>query len=118
MNYVLLIYETAEGFAMRKDPERAAAYMGGWLAYSKAMTDAGVMVGGAGLQPPDMATTITFETGKHHVQDGPYAETKEQLGGFFLIDVPDLDVALDWAARCPAVPGTQVEVRATLQRPS
>ena len=85
--------------------------------------DAGVRKSGhclasEALQSVQTATTVRIRNDKLSVTDGPFAETKEQLGGFFLIDVPDLDVALDWAARCPAVPGTQVEVRATLQRPS
>ena len=76
-----------------------------------ALRDAGVMVGGAGLQLPEVATTVKLHEGKRLVQDGPYADTKEQLGGYFIIDVPDLDTALDWAARCPVAPGSVIEVR-------
>ena len=67
----------------------------------------------AGLQPPETATSIRLSEGKL-VQDGPYAATKEQLGGLFVIDVPDLDTALEWAARCPAGESTVVEVRPNL----
>jgi hypothetical protein len=72
------------------------------------------MVGGSGLQPPAVATTVRQRDGKRQVQDGPYAETKEQLGGYFEIEVADLDTALDWAARCPAAATGAVEVRPNL----
>lgn len=72
------------------------------------------MVGGAALQPPSAATTVRQQNGKQHVQDGPYADTKEQLGGYFVIEVPDLDKALEWAARCPAAAAGAVEVRPNL----
>ena len=117
MNYALLIYENAAGFALRTDPKKSQAYWAGWPAYTKALQDAGVMVGGAGLEPPETATTVRIRDGKREVQDGPYAETKEQLGGFYLIDVPNLDAALEWAARCPAAPGSVIEVRPKLQVP-
>jgi hypothetical protein len=82
--------------------------MGAFVPYLRALQDAGVLVTRAGLQGPDTATTLRLEGGRRLVQDGPYAETKEQLAGIFVIDVPDLDTALEWAARCP---GTAVEVR-------
>lgn len=75
------------------------------------------MVGGAGLQLPDTATTLKLDDGRRLVQDGPYADTKEQLGGFYIINVPDLDAALEWAARIPAAPGSVIEVRAKLEPP-
>jgi hypothetical protein len=76
-----------------------------------AVREAAIFAGGAGLEPPDTATTIRIVDGKRQVQDGPFADTKEQLGGYFLIDVPDLDAALEWAARYPAGPGGGVEIR-------
>ena len=88
--------------------------MPGYRAYTRALTEAGIMVGGAGLQPPPLATTIRQQNGKRQVQDGPFAETKEQLGGYYLIDVPNLDKALEWAARCPAAASGAVEVRPNL----
>ena len=117
MNYTVLIYETPEDFAVRNDPdpEKRDAYWAVWPAYTKALKDAGIFVGGAGLEPPETATTLKFREGKRLVQDGPYAETKEQLGGFYMIDVPDLDTALEWAARCPRAPGRVYEVRPNLQ---
>jgi hypothetical protein len=72
------------------------------------------MVGGAGLQPPPLATTVRLREGKRQVQDGPFADTKEQLGGYYVIEVPGLDQALDWAARCPSVSSGSVEVRPNL----
>ena len=72
------------------------------------------MVGGTGLQPPSLATTIRLRAGKRQVQDGPFADTKEQLGGYYVIEVPGLDQALDWAARCPSATNGSVEVRPNL----
>jgi hypothetical protein len=117
MNFAILVYETADDFAARQDPERSAAYMGAYIAYSQALEEAGISVGGAGLLPPATATTLHVRGGQRRVQDGPFADTKEQLGGMFLIDVPDLDSALDWAARCPAASRAGVEVRPMLPPP-
>jgi len=74
------------------------------------------MTGSAGLQPPHAGTTLRQRDGERHVQDGPYAETKEQLGGFYEIEVPDLDKALEWAARCPAAATGAVEVHVRTRR--
>ena len=114
MNYSILIYETAADFAARNDPAKREAYWSVWPPYVEALKQAGVFVGGAGLEPPDAATTLHFDGDKSIVQDGPYADTKEQLGGFFIIDVPDLDAALAWAARVPRSPGRVYEVRPNL----
>jgi len=108
MQYSLLIYQTAEQFADRSDPEKRAAFFGSFMPYLQAIRGAGIVVAGAGLEPPETATTVRGKSDNRQVQDGPFADTKEQLAGFFLIDVPDLDAALDWAVRCPV--GT-VEVR-------
>jgi hypothetical protein len=114
MKYTILIYETETDFSARTDANRKDAYWGAYRAYTKALTDAGVMAGGAGLQPPPNGTVVRQRDGKRHVQDGPYAEAKEQLGGYYLIEVPDLDTALVWAARCPAASTGAVEVRPNL----
>ncbi len=114
MKYTILVYETAADFSARTDATRKEAYWGAYRAYTKALTDAGVMVGGAALQPGHHATTIRQHGGERQVQDGPYAEAKEQLGGYYVIEVPDLDQALDWAARCPATSKGAVEVRPNL----
>jgi hypothetical protein len=111
MHYSLLFYQSPEDFAARTDPRKREVFWGAFLPYMKALRDAGVVVAGAGLQPPDSATTLRLQGDKRLVQDGPYSEAKEQLGGFFVIDVPDLDTALEWAARYP---GKVVEVRPNL----
>lgn len=114
MQYMLLIFESPEDLARRNDPAKQEAYWGAYLAYGKALREAGVLAGGAGLQPPTTATTVRLRDGKRQVQDGPFADSKEQLGGYYTIEVPDLDKALEWAARCPAAPSGVVEVRPVL----
>lgn len=107
MKYALLINEAPEHFERRKDPAGRAAGM----AYGEALRAAGVFVGGAGLEPPQTATTVQVRNGKRQVHDGPYAETKEFLAGFAIIEVADLDAALEWAARHPAAGHGSIEVR-------
>lgn len=114
MKYMLIMTETADAVAQREDPARAEAYWGAWGAYVQAVEAAGIFVSGAGLKPPDTATTVRIRDGQRQVHDGPYSETKEMLGGFFVIDVPSLDVALDWAARSPSAAYASVEVRPVL----
>lgn len=109
---MLLIYESAAEFDARAGKDRAA-FWGAWKSYADALKHAGVMAGGSGLEPPSTGTTVRPRDGERTVQDGPYADTKEQLGGFFILDVPDLDAAIDWASRCP-VKGGAVEVRPAL----
>jgi len=111
MKYMLLIYEKPQDFADRSDPAKSAAYWAGWSNYGRMLTEAGVMIDGAGLQPPETATTVTLRGGERQIQDGPYADTKEQIGGFYVIDVPDLDTALELTASCPAAASGAVEVR-------
>jgi hypothetical protein len=114
MRYAMLVYETEAGVQGRHDPEYQAAYK----AYIKAIYDSGVAVGGSGLQHAATATTFRVGGGDRPIQDGPFADTKEQLAGFFLIDVPDLDKALEWAARCPSTArGGIVEIRPALEQP-
>jgi hypothetical protein len=114
MKYTILIYEAPAELGARTDQRRQPAYWGAYRAYTEALKAAGIMTGGSGLQPPSVATTVRQRDGKRQVQDGPYAETKEQLGGYYEIDVADLDTALDWAARCPAATTGVVEVRPNL----
>ena len=111
MQYTILVYETASELTARTDPTRKDAYWGAYRAYTTALREAGVMVGGAALEPPRTATTVRQHDGKRRVQDGPFAETKEQLGGYVVIDVPSLDKALEWAARCPSASTGAAEVR-------
>jgi hypothetical protein len=108
VQYVLLIYETPADFAARAED---GAYFAAWRTYHRALLDAGVFVGGEPLQPVHTATTVRKRRGEHQVQDGPYADTKEQLGGVILLELPSLDDALAWAARCPAAATGTVEVR-------
>lgn len=118
MQFALIINESPEGMAARKDPQKVGPYMGAWFAYSKALAEAGVMAGGAGLDLPETAATLRLSAGGHVVQDGPFAETKEQLGGFFLIDVADMEKALEWAARAPLAEGGAIEVRPVMRPPA
>jgi hypothetical protein len=107
MKYMLLIYED--------DADRVANMeerMPTCAAYAEAMKKAGIYVTGDRLRGAASTTSVRVAAGKTQVIDGPYAEAKEQLGGFHIIDVPDLDTALAWAARCPAASRGVVEVRA------
>ncbi len=110
MQYALLIYETLPDFAQREQGI-ASPYIAAWRAYYKALVDAEVYVGGNPLEAPDTGTTVRLRDGKRQVQDGPHAISKEQLGGFILLELPSLDAALQWAARCPAAAAGAVEVR-------
>lgn len=110
MRYTLLLHY----------PERTAADVGedGWAegqrafqAYAAALEDAGALLSAEVLQPSSLTTTVTAAGGTLRVQDGPFADTKEQLGGTFVIDVPDLDAALAWAEKAPSVRWGTVEVR-------
>lgn len=106
MKYMLLIYED--------DAERVAKMderMPTCAAYVEAMRKAGIYVAGERLRGAPTATTVRVTDAGTQVLDGPYADTKEQLGGFHVIDVPDLDAALAWAARCPSASRGHVEVR-------
>ena len=113
MEYVLTIYEGPREFATREGAG-SDEYWAGWQAYSQALRAAGQPMRGAPLQPPESATTVRTRGGSRTVHDGPYADTKEQSGGFMIIDVATLDEALEWAARCPAAAYGAVEVRPVL----
>ena len=110
MQYAMLIYEGPEAFASRTNGEHDP-YLGAWRAYHKALVEAGVYVDGNPLHLPETGTTIRLKDGRRLIQDGPYANTKEQLAGFSILELPSLDAALDWAARCPAASVGAVEVR-------
>jgi len=114
MQYALLCYETRDAFAAREDPSRSAAYWDGWMAYGNALQQAGVFVSGAGFLPPDTGTSVQIASDKRTVHDGPYADSKEQLGGFYVIEASDLDAALAWAAKCPSSTAGTTEVRPLL----
>jgi len=85
-------------------------------AYAKALEDAGVLVSAEVLQPGARTTTLTLRDESLRIQDGPYADTKEQIGGTFVLDVPDLDAALAWAEKCPAATWGAVEIRPSAVR--
>ncbi len=110
MKYMLLIAANEAGFA-QMTPADMGQMMAAYQAYGGAMTQAGVMVDGNRLKPAATATTLRVRNGKTEVQDGPFADTKEQLGGYYVIDVPSLDEALSWAARCPGAQHGTMEVR-------
>ena len=117
MQYMLLLNEPESEFAKRNDPEQAGAYWGGWNAFISAMAQAGIIVKGDGLQGPHTATTVRVRDGKRMVTDGPFAETREQLGGYFLIEAKNLDEALDVAGRIPGARKGTVEVRPVVELP-
>jgi hypothetical protein len=110
MQYMIMNFVPPQGFAeggrAEVDPDGPA-----WGAYTQALIEAGVMRGGNALKPSFTATTVRLRDGKRHVQDGPYADTKENLGGYYIIEVADLDEALTWAAKNPAASSGAVEVR-------
>ncbi len=110
MQFALLIYESPEAFATRNNGG-TDSYTGAWRAYHKALVESGAYLAGDPLQVPETGTTVRVKEGKRRVQDGPFADTKEQLGGCIIMDLPSLDAALDWAARCPAAALGAVEVR-------
>lgn len=112
----LLFHEAAEDFALRTTPDAAAqaAYWGAWRAYAGALREAGLIRGGNALMPPAAAITVTRRGDAPQVLDGPYAETKEQLGGYMVLEVADMEAAIAWAGRCPAAARGSVEIRPVL----
>ena len=112
MRYTLFLYNDEAAFAdaTPEDMDQALRVFGDYINQLK---EAGVFVDTDWLQPSPTATTITKVGGERKIQDGPYADTKEQLGGTFVIDVPDLDAAMAWAEKCPSVHYGHVEVRAS-----
>ena len=110
MQFAMLIYESPKAFATRKNDDNDP-YLGAWRAYYKVLVEAGIYVGGNALEVPETGTTVRLSEGERRVQDGPYADTKEQLAGFIVLELPSLDAAVNWAARCPAASAGAVEVR-------
>ena len=112
MNYMLLIYspEAIEA-EMSGDPARLQAYMDEYNAFTKEVRDRGVFVAGEALHPTNTATTIRLRDGQKTVTDGPFAETKEQLGGFYIVNCQNLDEALEYAAKIPGARHGSIEVR-------
>jgi hypothetical protein len=110
MKYMLLIHGN-EANQQAASKEAAGQMLAAYGAYTEAMTKAGVYVDGNRLRPTASATTVRVANGKTNVLDGPYVETKEQLGGYYVIEAPDLDAAVSWAARCPGAAYGTIEVR-------
>jgi hypothetical protein len=110
MKYLLLIYsdEKADANASKEEMD---AWMGEYIAYTEAMTKAGVRLAGEALHPTSAATTVRVQNGKKVTTHGPFAETKEQLGGYYLLECKNLDEAIEWAAKCPGARVGSIEVR-------
>lgn len=112
MNYTLLLYHDESLFA-HVTPEQMAGMKAAYEAYTKSLADAGVLVMTDWLQPSAAATTISLRGGAKRVQDGPFANTKEQLGGYYVIRAANLDAAIAWAEKCPAAAQGIIEIRPT-----
>ena len=110
MHYLLMLYANEDGWKTLTKAEQDHG-MAAYAAYTEALRKAGELAGSNRLQPASSATTVRQVDGKPQVLDGPYAESREQLGGYYLIDVPDLDAAIAWAARCPGSGHGTIEVR-------
>ena len=110
MKYLCLIYDDEKSMAARPKSE-SEAFMGEYMAYSEAIKQSGHYIAGQALQPVPTATTLRIRGGKLSTTDGPFAETKEQLGGFYLIEARDLNDAIQVASRIPSARSGSIEVR-------
>ena len=110
MLYALLIYGDPSAAPDYESPEGQKEFQH-WMSYTQDLAQQGLMSAGQALQPHQTATTVRLRDGERLITDGPFAETKEVLGGFYVIDVPDLDAALEWAAKMPNIHYGTVEVR-------
>jgi hypothetical protein len=117
MRYMLLIYGDEAGMAAAT-PEQITETMGAYRVFTEALVAAGALVTADRLQPVANATTVRSSGGAMQLHDGPFAETKEQLGGYYLVEAPDLDAALTWAKKCPAASSGSVEVRPVFAMPA
>ena len=111
MQYLLLLHVDESGWG-HLSPEQQQQGMAAYAAYADALHQAGAFKGSNRLEPSSKGSNVRLAGGKPRVTDGPFAETKEQIGGYFLIDVPDQAAAVSWASRCPAASHGVVEVRA------
>lgn len=109
MRYLLLIYEN------ENNPPPDDAEMAKWFAYTEALQEAGIHLAGEALLPTSAATTVRVKSGDTVATDGPFAETREQLGGFYMIEADDLDVAIDWAAKMPNAHKGSIEIRPIME---
>lgn len=110
MQYILLIYGDEQAWESMSREEMEKVYAE-HMAYAEAMEKAGILRGGAELKPTSTATSVRFGNGKPRTVDGPFAETKEQLGGYYVIDVDDLEQAIAWAGKMPGMQEGTVEIR-------
>ena len=117
MQFLMTFNEPPADFAKRENPDASGPYWAAWTAYMGSIAQSAIMVSAAGLHPPHTASTVRMTDGARAVHDGPFADTKEQLGGFCLIEVENLDAALDWAAKAPSAIAGSVEVRPVLPAP-
>lgn len=113
MKVMMLILETPEDFGNRGDSPAAKAYWDRWQSYSAAVNDK--VVGGNVLAPGDQATTLRVRDGQRQIQDGPFADSKEALGGYMIFEVASMDEALELASTCPAAETGCVELRPIVQ---
>ncbi len=111
MKVMLLAYEAPEDFALREEEEKLKAYMGEWYAFGEALRKNNVYESSGALDAPTTATVVSVRDGIRNVQDGPFPDTKEQLGGFCIVEVADLAEATEWATKCPAAKNGYVDVR-------
>lgn len=115
MRYTLFLH-WPEPAAGELDQEAIGAGQAAFQAYARELDDAGVLISAEVLQPTTASTTVSLKNGSLQVQDGPYADTKEQIGGIFVLELPDLDAALAWAEKCPSAQWGTVEIRPSAVR--
>lgn len=117
MHYLLMIYSDEDAWSQMTPAEQEQG-IAAYYAYTEALTEAGAHVHSNRLQPVSAATTVRMVDGKPQVLDGPYIDSKEQFGGYFMIEAANLDAALEWAARCPGASHGAIEVRPVWDMPS
>ena len=116
MKYLLLIYENEQAFGSMPEAEQGKVF-GEYMEFSRSIRKSGQYLGGEALQPTTSATTVRVKDGKTLTTDGPFAETREQLGGFYLVEAKDLDEAIKVAARIPGARTGSIEVRPIMPTP-
>ena len=114
MRYALLIYASEQEWANQTE-EQSQAVNQEYMAFTKDIIDRGLMKGGEALQPTATATTVRVRDGETLTTDGPFAETKDQLGGFYVVEAKDLEEAIEIAAKIPDVRGGSIEVRPIME---
>lgn len=114
MRYLILIYRSEAEYA-KLSPQEMGAEGQGYMAFAQEAHQKGAMLGGEALMPTNTATTLCVRDGKNIITDGPFAETKEQLGGYYLLNCKDLDEAIEYAAKLPAAKSGSIEIRPILE---